>query len=124
MNRGNSPELLPLFAYVGCRTTKERGAHGEGINVYHVDTVSGKWAHVQLVHDLVNPSFLAFDRKHNFLYSVHGDFSEVSAFRIDNPTGTLTFLNRQATLGNNPVHLSVDPTNRFLIVGNYETGTI
>jgi 6-phosphogluconolactonase (cycloisomerase 2 family) len=124
MISGNPSELPPLFAYVGCRTTKERGAHGEGINVYRVDTVSGKWAHVQLVQDLVNPSFLALDRTHNFLYSVHGDFSEVSAFRIDKPTGTLTFLNRQSTLGKNPVHLAVDPTNCFLIVGNYETGTI
>jgi 6-phosphogluconolactonase (cycloisomerase 2 family) len=121
---GNSPEPAPLFAYVGCRTTKERGARGEGINVYRVDTISGKWTHVQLVKDLVNPSFLAFDRKHNFLYSVHGDFSEVSAFLVDKPTGTLSFLNRQSTLGKNPVHLAVDPTNRFLIVGNYETGTI
>lgn len=119
-----APESSSLFAYVGCRTTKERGAHGEGINVYRMDTISGKWTHVQLVKDLVNPSFLAFDGKRNFLYSVHGDFSEVSAFRIEKSTGKLTLLNRQATSGKNPVHLAVDPTNRFLVVGNYETGTI
>jgi 6-phosphogluconolactonase (cycloisomerase 2 family) len=124
MDRSNSPEPSCLFAYVGCRTTKERGAHGEGINVYRVDTISSKWEHVQLVKNLANPSFLAFDGKHNFLYSVHGDFSEVSAFRIDKPTGTLSFLNRQSTLGKNPVHLAVDRTGSFLIVGNYETGTI
>jgi len=114
----------PLFAYVGCRTTKERAAHGEGINVYRVDRSSGAWTHLQLVKDLVNPSFLAFDRQHDFLYCVHGDFSEASAFRVDPRTGTLAFLNRQSTSGKNPVHLAVDPTNRFLIVGNYETGTV
>ena len=119
-----TPEAPSLFAYVGCRTTKERGAHGDGINVYRVDRISGNWKHVQLVKDLANPSFLAVDGRHDFLYSVHGDFSEVSAFRIDKPTGTLSFLNRQSTSGKNPVHLAVDRTNQFLIVGNYETGNI
>jgi 6-phosphogluconolactonase (cycloisomerase 2 family) len=118
------PDSATFFAYVGCRTTRERGAHGEGINVYRVEKKSARWTHVQLVKDLVNPSFLALDGRHDFLYSVHGDFSEVSAFRVDKATGTLSFLNRQSTLGKNPVHLAVDPTNRFLIVGNYETGSI
>ncbi|MGA2991604.1 MAG: beta-propeller fold lactonase family protein [Candidatus Korobacteraceae bacterium] len=95
----------PLFAYVGCRTTKERGARGEGINVYRVDRPSGAWTHLQLVKDLVNPSFLAFDRKYDFLYCVHGDCSEASAFRVDPRTGTLAFLDRQSTSGKNPVVL-------------------
>ena len=114
----------PVFAYVGCRTTKERNARGEGINVYRVDPSSGAWTHVQLVGNLVNPSFLAFDRRQNFLYSVHGDFSEVSSFKVNKQTGELTFLNRQSTQGKNPVHLVVDPTNRFLVVSNYATGTL
>ena len=118
------PESETFFAYVGCRTTKERGAHGEGISVYRVEKGSARWTQVQLVKDQVNPSFLAMDGRHDFLYSVHGDFSEVSAFRVDKATGTLRFLNQQSTLGKNPVHLAVDPTNRFLIVGNYETGSI
>ena len=113
-----------IYAYVGCRTTKERNARGEGINVYRVDPSSGAWTHVQLVGNLVNPSFLAFDRQQNFIYSVHGDFSEVSAFKINKQTGELSFLNRQSTEGKNPVHLVVDPTNRFLVVSNYATGTL
>ncbi|HXZ37616.1 MAG TPA: lactonase family protein [Thermodesulfobacteriota bacterium] len=114
----------PVFAYVGCRTTKERNARGEGINVYRVDPSSGSWTHVQLVGNLVNPSFLAFDRRQNFLYSVHGDFSEVSSFKVNRQTGELTLLNRQSTQGKNPVHLVVDPTNRFLVISNYATGTL
>ena len=114
----------PMWVYVGSRTTKERNSRGEGINVYRMDPESGNWTHVQLVKDLVNPSFLAFDRQQRFLYSVHGDSSEVNAFRIDKQTGQLTRLNEQSTQGKNPVHLVVDPTNRFLIVGNYATGTL
>ncbi|MGI9259591.1 MAG: hemagglutinin, partial [Gammaproteobacteria bacterium] len=54
---------LPTFAYVGSFTSEDRGASGEGINVYRIDPVSKDWTHVQLVSDLVNPSFLALDRE-------------------------------------------------------------
>lgn len=111
-------------AYVGCRTTRERNARGEGINVYRMDAASGDWTHVQLLGGLLNPSFLAFDRRRRFLYAVHGDHSEVSAFRIDGGTGHLSFLNRRPTGGRNPVHLAVDPTNRFLVVANHLTSSV
>ena len=113
-----------LLAYVGSRTTKERNARGEGINVYRVDTATGAWTHVQLLKDLVNPSFLAFDAKQRYLYSVHGDGDEVSAFSTDEYTGELTFLNRQSCGGKNPVHLTVDQTNSHLMVANYATGSL
>lgn len=112
------------FAYVGSRTTKERNARGDGINVYSIDETTGKWRHVQLVKDLVNPSFLALDRKAHHLYAVHGDRSEVSAFSIDPASGKLTFINQQTTGGKNPVHLLVDPTNKFLTVANYASGSL
>ena len=111
------------FAYVGCRTTKERNARGKGINVYYVEP-SGEWKHVQLVEDLINPSFLAMDRMQKYMYTIHGDFSEISAFAIDPANGGLTFLNRQSTEGKNPVHLVPDPSNRYMVVANYATGTL
>lgn len=113
-----------LFAYVGCFTSEDRGARGEGINVYRVDPVSGDWDHVQLVPDLVNPSFLALDHENRFLYSVHADESYTSAFAIDAASGRLTFLNRQENGGTNGVHLAVDPSNRFLVVSNYASGSM
>ena len=113
-----------MLAYVGCRTTRERNARGEGINVYRVDTATGAWTHVQLLKDLVNPSYLAFDAKQQFLYTVHGDGGEVSAFSTDKDTGEIAFLNRQSCGGKNPVHLTVDPTNSHLMVANYASGTL
>lgn len=112
------------FAYVGCRTTRERNARGDGINVYRIDAASGGWEHIQLVSALVNPSFLAFDRAKRFLYTVHGDSSEVSSFRIDPATGRITPVNQQSTKGKNPVHLAVDPANRFMVVANHITSTL
>jgi 6-phosphogluconolactonase len=116
--------LSSYFAYVGARTTKERGARGNGLNVYRVDAKTGAWTHVQLLGDLVNPSFLAFDQTRHFLYAVHGDFSDISAFGVDQTTGKLSAINRRSTGGKNPVHLAIDPTNRFVVVANHITSTL
>ena len=117
-------ERSAMFAYVGCRTTRERNARGEGLRVFQIDPSTAAWTPVQLVTGLDNPSFLAFDRQQRFLYAVHGDLSDVSAFRIAPDTGTLTLLNRQSTGGRNPVHLVPDPDSRALIIANYATGTV
>src|SRR4051794_11789288 len=37
------------FAYTGCRTSRERNARGDGINVYRVDAATGCWEHLQLL---------------------------------------------------------------------------
>ncbi len=111
------------FAYVGCRTSKERNARGLGIEVFQVNA-TGAWSHVQRVAGLDNPSFLAFDREQRFLYAVHGDLSDISAFSIDPATGMLTLLNRQSTEGRNPVHLLIDASGRYILVANYATGSV
>ena len=127
--RGGHAEAQPrasvatLFAYVGALTTLERKGHGGGINVYRVDPASGAWSHVQLV-EIVNPSFLALDRAQRFLYAVHADLDEVSAYAIDKQTGRITALNRQSCGGKNPVHLSIDPTGRGIITANYGAGSV
>ena len=113
-----------LYAYVGCYSTPDRDGNGEGINLYRMDPASGRWSHVQLVAGLENPSFLALDRRQRFLYSVHGGRTYATAFVIDPESGRLTRLNQQDVGGENPVHLAVDATNRFLVVSNYGSGSM
>ena len=108
-----------MYAYVGSRTTKERNARGEGISIFKVNPERGTLQLVDIQKDLVNPSFLALSNDGNFLYTVHGDESEVSAFKVDRQSGRLTFLNRQSTQGKNPVHLAFDPTGRYLVISNH-----
>lgn len=108
-----------MFAYVGSRTTRERNARGEGITVFRVDEDNGALDRIQVVSDLVNPSYLALNRAGDRLFTVHGDESEVSSFVIDKATGALRFLNRQSTQGMNPVHLALDQSERFLVVANH-----
>ena len=41
-----------LYAYVGCYTTAQRSARGDGIHVYRIDPQTAVWTHVQRVGDL------------------------------------------------------------------------
>ena len=111
------------IVYVGCRTTKDRGARGKGLRVYEVDE-NGKWKLIQTVENQINPSFQCLDRKGEYLYSVHGDFSEVSAFKVQPQTGCLEWINTVTTGGMNPVHLTLDYTEKWLFVANLKTGSI
>jgi 6-phosphogluconolactonase len=112
-----------MFAYIGSRTTRERNARGDGITVCRVAT-DGALTPVQVLGDLVNPSFLALNRRGNRLYTVHGDGDTCSVFAVDPDSGTLTKLQTQSCGGRNPVHLALDPLERHLIVSNHLSGTL
>ena len=109
-------------AFVGCRTTIERGARGRGIEVFEVSP-SGQWHHRQTMAAGRNPSFLLVGPDQRLLYCVHGDGSTASSFRIDTD-GLLHPLNTASTQGRNPVHLVMSPGGRWLLVANYATGDI
>jgi 6-phosphogluconolactonase len=113
-----------IYAYVGCYTTAQRNARGDGIHVYEVDVASGEWNHVQHVGELVNPSFLVMRRDQKALYSVHGDESYATAFSVDRETGKLTLINRAQTGGTNGVYQAVDSAGRFMLVANYGAGSV
>jgi len=110
---------MTRYAYVGSRTTRARNARGEGISTFKFDDARGTLEPVDIVRGLVNPSFLTLGQDGRFLYTIHGDAMEVSAFAVDRATGRLAFLNQQSTKGQNPVHLALDASNRFLVVSNH-----
>ena len=113
-----------LYAYVGCYTTAQRSARGDGIHVYRIDPRTGAWTHVQHVGDLVNPSFLVMAADQRHLYSVHGDETYATAFSVDRETGFLQSLNRAETGGRNGVHQAIDSAGRFMVVANYGAGNV
>jgi 6-phosphogluconolactonase (cycloisomerase 2 family) len=112
-----------MFAYVGGYTTEDRDGRGEGIGVYRVDAAGG-WIWLQTVGGLENPSLFTLRRDGTRLYSVHGARRLVSAFAIDRRSGALTLLNQVDCAGVNPVDLALDPSERFLVVANYDTGAV
>lgn len=48
------------YAYVGCRTTKERNARGEGLKTYEIQP-DGSWKCLQCLETEPNPSFQTLD---------------------------------------------------------------
>ena len=110
------------YAYVGCRTTKQRNARGEGLAVYRIDG-DGSWNQIQCLFVEDNPSFQCLDLEKKFLYSVHGDLTKVSSYRIQED-GTLVHLNTIDIGGKNPVDITVDKANRNVIVATLQGGTL
>ncbi|WP_111895568.1 lactonase family protein [Acinetobacter sp. MB5] len=113
-----------MFVYIGSRTTRERNARGEGISICHFNEATGQLKLINTVKDLVNPSYLAISHNKQYLYVVHGDMCNVSAFKINPVTGDLQWLDTLHCGGKNPVHLALDPTDRYLIISNHLTGNI
>lgn len=108
----------PAFAYVGCFTTEKRKARGRGIAVFRIDPESGDWLQVEAYDAVPNPHYLAFDHTQRFLYSAHGDSSEICSYAIDRQTGKLNLLNKQPTGGNNSSSVMPDPGNRYMVLAN------
>lgn len=113
-----------MYAYVGSRTSRERNARGEGISVFKVNQDTGTLELVQVLGDLINPSFLALNKAGDRLYTVHGDQHEVSVFSVNSSDGTLMHLQTQNCGGKNPVHLALDPSEQFLVVSNHLSSRI
>lgn len=110
------------------------GTYGEGPNqgifVAELDLATGVVSPPRLAAEAVNPSFLAIDPSHQFLYAVtevstHGGKKSggVVAFAVDASTGGLTRLNEQPSQGAGPCHLVVDKAGKHVLVANYEGGT-
>ncbi len=108
----------PAFAYVGCFTTEKRKARGKGIAVFRVDAATGAWTFVDACDAIHNPHYVCLDRTQRFLYSAHGDSSEIGAYAVDSESGRLTFLNKQPTGGNNSSTVAVDSSNRYIVLSN------
>ena len=96
-----------------------------------IDETQGDLTRLHTVGGVVNPSYLAFDPQHRFLFAVNETqeyegrpTGAVSSFAIDQQSGGLTFLSKQPSEGGDPCHLCTDPTGRFLFVANHEDGTV
>ncbi|MGC9395712.1 MAG: lactonase family protein [Anaerolineae bacterium] len=114
------------WVYVGTYTHK--GA-SEGIYIYRLDMATGTLTPAGVAKGIQNPSFLALDPQHRYLYAVNETMTfdgqpggGVSAFAVDPQSGLLTHINSQCTHGGAPCYVSVDQTGRFVCVANYMGG--
>jgi 6-phosphogluconolactonase len=124
------PAASSYLVYVGTYTA----GTSKGIYDYRFDPKTGRLTPIGVAAEVVNPSFLATDPQHRFLYAVtemgqaHGPDApkngSISSFSIDRKTGALTFLNKVDSSGGGPCHLVVDKTGKMLFVANYGSGSV
>ena len=125
--KGNS------FVYVGVYT--DTATKGQGIYGYRYDAKTGHLTSLGVSAEIANPSFLATDPHHRFLYAVtergsvpgvRGATSDqtVTSYSINPKTGALTFLNKVSSAGGMPCHLVVDSTDKMLFVADYGSGRV
>jgi len=114
------------YLFVGTYTegSFQNGA-SKGIYVYRFNAATGDVTPVSSAAT-DNPSYLALSADGKFLYSVNETDGAkpggVSAFSFDKKTGVLTFLNKQASGGDDPCYISIDRTRKWAIVANYGGG--
>jgi 6-phosphogluconolactonase len=116
------------IAYVGTYTAKTTS---KGIYAYRFDPEKGQLDSLGVAAETADPSFLAVHPNGKYLYAVNeiGNFNggvsgAVSAFAIDPKTGALKFLNQVPTRGAGPCYVSLDKTGAFVLVANYDSGSI
>lgn len=95
----------------------------EGIAVYKLNNQNGNLAKVHSVFGILNPSYLAIGADSNYLYacteSQTPNSGYINSFKFNSTAGQLTEINRQKTSGENPVYLTTDKDNKFLLSVNY-----
>jgi len=115
----------PYYLITGTYTSGK----SEGIYVYKFNSTDGTASLVSQVK-ISNPSFVAVSPDEQFVYSVEEDAAkngkggEISAFLFDKKMGKLTFINRQPTEGDHPCYVSVDKTGKWVVAGNYSSGSL
>src|ERR1700730_1277655 len=118
----------PYLVFVGTYTNKTAS---KGIYAYRFDPGVGKLTSLGLAAESEDPSFLAVHPSGRYLYAVNEidhfgaqKSGAVSAFSIDPKAGRLTLLNQVATRGAGPCHISLDKTGKFVLVANYDGGSV
>ena len=103
------------------------GGKSKGIYVHAFNSRNGA---LRLVDSAVtvNPSYLAVSPGAEFVYAVNETGKnegggKVTAFRLDAKTGKLKELNSRSSMGDHPCYVTIDQTGKWLIVGNYSSGT-
>ena len=115
------------LVFVGTYT----GKGSQGIYSYRFDPATGSLTTLGLAAETQNPSFLAADPQGRFLYAVNevNEFNGkptggVSSYEIDATSGKLKLLNQVSSMGPGPAHISLDQTGRFVLIANYDGGSV
>ena len=102
------------------------------IEVLKVDSVTGALRRIQVISTLdpgMNTEASCADihltPSGKFLYaSNRGMINNLAIFQVDQQTGKLTLIGHQPVKGKTPRNFIIDPTGKFLLVANQDTGNV
>ena len=103
-------------------------ALSDGIYVYQFDDKTGDVKKISNVKTS-NASYLTVSPNGNYVYAVNENGNEqntggtVSAFAFDKKSGTLSFINKESSQGNDPCYIDIDKNGTWLAVANYSGGS-
>lgn len=121
---GTSQHLLYIGSYAA--------ANQPGIYVFAFEDTTGELNTLGSFAGIANPSFLIVHPNGRWLYAVsetslQGDGvpGAVWVFRcVPHEPWNIEPINHQASGGDAPCHLLIDPTGRWLLVSNYSSGSV
>jgi 6-phosphogluconolactonase len=103
----------------------------DGVLSASFDEASGRISDLRTLAVMRNPSYLTVSASGANVYVVSetGWFEGVPgggvvAFARDPDTGNLTRLNARPSKGDSPCHVTLDPAGHFVVVANYESGSV
>ena len=119
--------MSDVLVYIGTFTNDPQ----QGIYHFRLNTESGALTPVGSTAAVPNPFYLVVNAAGDRLYATNAvdeidgrQEGAISAFAIDPSTGNLTFLSRQPCRGKLPCYLSLDGTGKYLLTGNYNSGSV
>ena len=124
-----SSKANEMYIYVGTYTSG--GSKSKGIYIHRFNGDTGQIFPYKVVEEVEEPSFLAIDPKGRYLFAVNETMAfdgkpsgAVCSFEIGKKTGDLKFINKVASLGGAPCHVTVTKDGRFVLVANYMGGNV
>jgi 6-phosphogluconolactonase len=118
--------LIPISS-AGQDLTVLFGTHvsgaGKGFSASHFDAKSGVLSQSKLVTEAGGPAYFVLSARQTRLYTCNSD-GFVSAYSVTNGGRSLTLLNKVPSEGGDPSYISLDKTEKFLFVANYQGGNI
>lgn len=127
-SRGNSGHHSLV---IGTYTEKLAHVDGHGTGILSATFDGIALGELRVEAEVRNPSWVTTTADGRFLYAVveavkfEGKLGGgVAAYARDPKTGRLTLLNTAGSAGVEPAHVELDPSERFVLVANYRSGSV
>lgn len=109
---------------VGTYTESEE----DGIHLAKFNPDEHAFETLAIATGIENPSFVISNEDQDLIFAVEETGGElggkVTSFRLDKTNHSLEKINSVNTQGDHPCHLSLDPSEKFLVASNYSGGNV